>query len=125
MELTRRQRYYREERANRPHRDWARNAINGHRKKGHTVLISIDEMEAMALEAKTCPICGVEFRWGKNGRDDRSTSPSIDRIDNECMLTPDNVQIICYHCNHTKCDRSMEEFVDYYEMVAEKFGGEA
>jgi len=100
---------------------WARNSIHKHRQAGYNVEFSADQLISMAATTKHCSICGQELDWsGGKGRAGWN-SPSIDRIDNNDILRLDNVQIICRHCNTTKLDRTMAEFVKYCKMVVDKF----
>jgi len=50
-----------------------------------------------------------------------STSPTLDRVNNEDVIRKDNILILCYKCNATKRDRTLEEFVGYCSAVAKKF----
>ena len=54
----------------------------------------------------TCPVLGIELEMGN---EDRDTSPSIDRIDNNKGYTPDNVRIISYRANRLKSNATPEE----------------
>jgi hypothetical protein len=104
-------------------RYWAIASISGHRKLGHLIQITTDELQELASHATNCPMCGVEFDWGpKTKSGARPNSPSVDRVGNEKVLDAHNIQIICRKCNYTKSDRSMAEFVDYCKRIVERFG---
>ena len=45
-----------------------------------------------------CPCCSIPMQRGG----DRSTSPSIDRMDNTQGYEPSNCWIICFSCNEVK-----------------------
>ena len=98
----------------------ARHAIGAHKKKGHICEITIQELTQLFTEAIHCPICGVLFTK-KFGTGLLQSSPSMDRKDNENVITKDNIWIICTHCNATKRDRTMKEFVKYCDNVSTKF----
>jgi hypothetical protein len=51
----------------------------------------------------------------------KSNSPSLDRLDNEDVIRKDNILILCYKCDATKRDRTMEEFLSYCGAVVSKF----
>lgn len=110
---------------NRTPRAWAGMALRSHRKKGQIVNITTDELYNLALDKKTCPICGKVLSWGgKNGRI-RSHSPSLDRINNENELNLSNVWIICARCNAAKGGMTMKEFVEYCELVVSRMKNDA
>ncbi len=74
----------------------------------------------MASATEMCYICDMQLNWelGNKGKI-KSNSPTLDRLDNEKVIRKDNVVILCYRCNATKCDRSMGEFLLYcYSVVA-------
>ena len=50
------------------------------------------------------------------------STPTLDRINNNGVLTLKNTQIICMQCNTTKGSRTMKEFISYCAMVANKLG---
>jgi 5-methylcytosine-specific restriction endonuclease McrA len=105
---------------NRSPRGWASGALRSHKKKGHAINITTDELYNYALDKKTCPVCGKVLSWGgKNGRI-RSHSPSLDRINNEPELNINNIWIICARCNAAKGDLNMKEFVEYCKNVVKR-----
>ena len=66
-----------------------------------------------------CPIFG--FKMEPGGK--RSTSPSVDRIDNTKGYIPGNVVVVSVKANHVKSDCSMEELkrlVEFYESLQKK-----
>lgn len=105
-------------------RSWARNTISGHRKCGYDVNISIDELVEIANNSKICPICDRGLNWSSDNKNGRacSTSPSLDRINNEQCLNKTNVWIICHSCNSKKRDDTMEQLVTWCKRIVEKFG---
>ena len=105
-----------------PIKYWCRYVLHNHRNKGFDIRIDKSELEELAIQTTHCPICNVPFTYnnGTNGRQ-RTNSPSLDRIDNEDILTIDNVWIICLGCNTTKYNKSMKQFVEYCSMVSRKF----
>lgn len=105
---------------NRSPRGWANQAIGSHRRKGHTIELTIDELYNFALEVKNCPICGVELSWGKKNGHIRNHSPSLDRINNDPVLNINNIWIICAKCNAAKGDLNMEEFVEYCRNIVKR-----
>ncbi len=105
---------------NKSPRGWASGALRSHKRKGHKINITIEELYKYSLDKKFCPICGKELSWGgKNGRI-RSHSPSLDRINNESELNMNNVWIICARCNAAKGDLTMKGFIDYCKLVVKR-----
>jgi len=108
---------------------WARskamNALNSHRRQGHTINISIDEVEQMFLTTHTCPICGTTLIndigvRGKGGASENAAS--MDRKNNSNELNPSNIWVICYACNSAKRDKTLKEFVEYCRRVVDNNG---
>ncbi len=104
-----------------PKRVWAARTLGGHRQRGFEVEITVDLLFDLALYTEECWICGCELDWsvGTKGKA-KPNSPTLDRINNDSVLTLDNVQIICYRCNMAKSTMSMDEFTDYCTAVSER-----
>lgn len=98
-------------------RERAGSAIDAHRRKGHITLITKSELKVMFDKTTQCPICGKEFSSEYGVGKILNSSPSLDRINNELELRPDNVWVICSECNRTKGQRTMKEFYDYCKMI--------
>ena len=101
-----------------PNRRWAITTRHSHQNAGHTLAadITIDWLEALADDAKLCPICGLEM--AKNDASPRSGAcPTLDRINNETHLRRDNLWIICRVCNTSKGNRTLAAFLDYCRVV--------
>ena len=62
-------------------------------------------LNALGSPPDNCPVCHVTTERGN--MDDRSTSPSVDRIIPELGYTVGNVQWLCFRCNQIKKDRPM------------------
>lgn len=56
----------------------------------------------------TCPCCGEHFGYN-NPRNNKATSPSIDRLDPKKGYTKDNCWVICHRCNLIKNDATVSE----------------
>jgi len=88
-----------------PYRYWAGNVLNGHRRKGFIVNISVDELALMAKKAKYCSLCGGEIDWSYKLRGKNTpvqTHPSLDRADNSKTINITNIDIIHIKCNTLK-----------------------
>jgi 5-methylcytosine-specific restriction endonuclease McrA len=109
-----------------PQLSWARYTICSHKKSGYQVHFTPLSLEKLALNAITCPICDVRLAWKTSGQNEgaKFNSPSLDRKNNDRILTLNKVWIICYRCNGTKLDRSLAEFIAYCERVVNTFKGE-
>jgi len=79
----------------------ARTTIKDHLRDGIVVSLSVDDIVSMLKESIICPLCGVKYTYGF-GNGCKSTTQSIDRIDNKFGLIDGNVQIICKSCNERK-----------------------
>jgi len=106
-----------------PHRVWATSVISGHKRRGYTITITLNQLEAIALQTDICPICGVKLDYSRLTKDGKNlhNSPSVDRKSNGDTLTKSNVWIICKECNVTKGRRTMKEFISYCKMIGEKY----
>jgi len=104
------------------HRYWTLATLNNHKRSGYIININPDESEKMAKKSIYCPICEFKLNWSFGIKlRIQSNSPTLDRIDNNKILTLNNIQILCKKCNVTKQDRTMQEFIDYCTMISNKF----
>lgn len=94
-----------------PCKAWASHTISNHRKNGHLVQFTMQELASRASGITNCPVCNKQLNWF-NARFSHD-SPSLDRIDMDNVMTLDNVWIICAQCNTTKGSRTLVEFRDY------------
>jgi hypothetical protein len=100
-----------------PQRSWVLKTKSGHKVAGYQFLFSDDELINLAKNTKHCFICGIPLDWtGAKGKLNKS-SPSLDRKDGKIILSLNDIQIICFECNRTKGNRTMEEFISYCENV--------
>ena len=105
---------YRENWARRnPKHAWAHCVIKTHKGDGYVMHITTSELEKIAENVSNCPLCGCALDWTPLKGKKSPNSPSIDRINNGHMLSPENIMIICSKCNSTKLDRSFMEFYEY------------
>jgi hypothetical protein len=105
------------------HRAFSLDSRARHRNEGYKINITIDELEILAKNTTNCPICSVKLDYSVGTKNNRAqkNSPSLDRINNEKILNKNNIWIICYNCNSTKRNRTMEEFIKYCTIVSNKF----
>jgi hypothetical protein len=98
----------------------AKSALRSHSSKGHICEITVEELTNLYDSTIYCPICKVKLTK-EYGHGLLQTAPSLDRKNNESILTIHNVWVICANCNATKRDRSMKEFVKYCSEVFTNF----
>ena len=95
-----------------PIRHWAADAIASHRKKKHAVLFNAKQLENFVnLVGDKCQLCGLGFApdfWRRR---------SLDRKNNESILTLENVQIICTGCNSMKRSRRNDDFIAHCRRI--------
>lgn len=91
------------------------NTLNQHRHQGYEVLGSYENY----LEHYTghCIFCGKEFDIFSSDRHDNG---SLDRMNNDGIITPLNTQWLCYKCNRMKSDNSNKEYLDYIMKILPK-----
>jgi len=87
-------------------RSWCSSTLQQHRKKGHTVDITIAELYEKIKFCDTCNICGKQLKWSSGKLADNS--PSLDRINNGNIINANNIQIVCHQCNTMKNDELIE-----------------
>ena len=105
------------ERINDPVFYWCKQSTTSHKKYD----LRIDEYDLFnyAKDKGNCEYCDVGLEWSykdKIGKP-KSNSPSLDRMNNEEIITLDNIRICCHKCNTTKSNRTLQEFVDYCKKV--------
>lgn len=107
-------------RINNVYKCWASRTLCSHKKQGIKVEIKTAQLEQVAKNVDKCVLCGVSFSWYGNMKV-KHNSPTLDRVNNEMVLSFNNMQIICHRCNASKQDRTMKEFIDYCKMISKKF----
>jgi 5-methylcytosine-specific restriction endonuclease McrA len=112
--------YHTKQRAEKSFRYWAQRRLKSHRHCGYETKLSITELTKFAENAQVCAICERPLDWFGTKRLG-GLSPTLDRTNNENILTLNNIQIICFECNVTKGKRTMREFVNYCHMIASMF----
>ena len=101
---------------------WAKITLSKHKQHGFLVEISREELILMADNVTYCNLCGRELNW--NGGKRTSTTPSLDRINNEDFLNKDNIQIICVTCNTKKGSMTMSEYISYCDVISKRARGD-
>lgn len=117
-----RRQYEKEYARKNPRRRWAIACLSGHRRRGYAIEMTCKELYALASMTDNCFICQAPLEWqlGNKGHMN-NRSPTLDRLDNENVIKKENVLILCYQCNATKRDRTLQEFLDYCKGVAIRF----
>ncbi len=118
-EYNRRKKKYQHERyINNRHKHWAKSTLYKHKLRKFAINITIDELEILAKHTKICPLCGKILNWHNNSLKD--DSPTLDRKNNEKILTKDNIWILCYKCNTIKNSLTLLELKKWCELIAPK-----
>ena len=109
---------------NNPHKKWTTSSYNHHKtRKGFTMIITKGELYEMAVNTTHCYYCGCKLKWEReNGI--QLNSPSLDRTNNDIILTKNNCKIICHSCNFGKSKGTPEEYIDRCVNVARLHGKE-
>ena len=114
LSVTNKERYVRQKELD-PYTIWGRATINNHKRRGFQVDLTVEELVENARHSTHCNLCGCDLVW--NGERVLSLIPTLDRINNENIMTKDNTQILCHRCNRMKGSMSMEEFVYYCNSI--------
>lgn len=104
----------------RPRYAWSVSSLQSHRVRGFKNEVTPTELELLANSTTNCGICGCELDWGKKGKK-KSNSPTIDRINNEKILTVDNIMIVCSYCNVAKSTKTLTEFIEYCRNIVRRY----
>lgn len=105
-----------------PREYWVYSTVCGHKRRGCAILFNKHDLIKLAYATSICKVCGCELSWSREGKNGSplNSSPTLDRTNQDKVLTMNNIQIICSRCNVTKNARSMNEFRDYCKLVAER-----
>jgi len=103
-----------------PNNIWVQYAIHRKKVRGFKVLFTWQELVQVVEQTPSCRYCGVALDYTPFHGYGRRHAPSLDRVDNiqSGDMRLEDVQIICYQCNTTKCDRSHVDFMEYCKKVA-------
>lgn len=88
-------------------------------RRGHVILFSVGDLEALARATTDCPICGHPLNWRRDEKRHMGPdSPTLDRTENVAgPLAIGDLQVVCNSCNRTKGARGMAEFAAWCRQV--------
>ena len=101
-----------ERKAKHPREAMLKSARNGAKERGIEFAITVDDIQI----PERCPVFGFKMEFGGK----RSTSPSIDRIDNSKGYVPGNIVVVSVKANHVKSDCTLAELhklVNFYDSL--------
>ena len=91
---------------------WAKTTIRCHVRNGFFVIVKVYELAEMAKNTPRCPYCHEELLFGpKETGTLVLNSPTLDRRNNERILTVNNIDIICFRCNRIKGSMPQKAFI--------------
>jgi hypothetical protein len=102
-----------------PIKSWVTTTLSGHRYKGYDVRITNSELYNYVNHIKYCELCGKELVWN-NKPYTKHNSPSLDRQNNENIITIDNIMILCNKCNTMKQDLPLDELINWCKVILQK-----
>lgn len=97
---------------------WVDSTLGRHKAAGYIINITRQQLIRIAKETKKCELCGELLDWSINKKKMKTYSPTLDRINNEIIMTMDNTQIICNRCNKSKGTMPQDEFIEYCRKIA-------
>ena len=101
-----------------PHKVWASSTLSYHRKKGYSIIVTINDLTRKAEKAMYCALCGTKLNWVRGTkRTATSNSPSLDRKNNGNKITSSTILIVCHKCNTMKQDKTIIEYKQYIEQI--------
>lgn len=98
-------------------KEWARRTIRSHEQNGFEVKITIEELTQKALSISTCPLCDIELIWIGKGSSSQRESASLDRKENEKVITKENAEIMCHACNTHKGNFTSQQLLEWAKRV--------
>ena len=105
-----------------PLRAWAVSTVKSHRGRGYIIELTVDELLNFIADKKICNYCGRELDWGIGNKGKIcSNSPSLDRVNNEMIISLNNIKILCHQCNRTKGGRTHREYIEHCQKMVDKF----
>lgn len=100
---------------------WAIDTLNGHRRNGFKINITIDELTNYAMLIDKCEYTGIDLNWFNRGCH-AFNSPSLDRLNGEHEIRLDNIRIISYKMNAMKQNLTFREYIEHCKYMVENFG---
>jgi 5-methylcytosine-specific restriction endonuclease McrA len=89
---------------------WATTTYCEHSQR-YQITFSLNWLKNLALASTNCGICGVEFDNSRYSNGNRVNRRSLDRTNNDLILTPSNVQVICCSCNAKKGNMTLSAYL--------------
>lgn len=89
---------------------WSGKSICNHEKDGCTVKFDKFQLHEKIKHIEHCNYCNIKLTWGY-GKGHSQSSPTLDRVNNEKIMTLDNVQVLCRQCNTSKGNRTHAEYI--------------
>jgi hypothetical protein len=100
-----------------PKYSWAHTTRDKHKRNGYDVKFTTKELVNFIKDIKVCPYCGTEFDFSVNPNKSLSQRPTLDRIDNEQIMTLKNIQVLCHSCNTMKGQFPHNKFLDKIKLI--------
>jgi len=101
---------------NNPISSWITTTLSGHKYKGYILHITHKELYDYVVNKKHCELCGKELMWG-NTPYNKHNSPSLDRKNNENVITINNIMLLCNKCNTMKQNLSYDELMNWCDLL--------
>jgi len=99
---------------------WIHQSRDKHKRNGFDVRFTTKELFEKIKGVTHCPYCGIELDFRPTRDKELCHRPTLDRINNENIMTLDNVQVLCYNCNTSKGSMPHDEFMNFIKRIAEK-----
>jgi 5-methylcytosine-specific restriction endonuclease McrA len=103
-------------RALNPTRVWSYQSYSSHKRK-YQIDFTLAWLESVALASPTCAYCGITLDYNPSHISDFDHRATLDRLNNESILTKSNVKIVCHRCNNAKSNRTLAEYLLHCDAV--------
>jgi len=101
---------------------FCRDAIGGKKSNDRFIVeLTVEQLYAIAVKTRRCPLCGCVLDYQRGTHCRKTNGASLDRKDNENVVTKDNVWVICSMCNTTKSNRTLDEFIEYMRVCLKNY----
>jgi 5-methylcytosine-specific restriction endonuclease McrA len=95
---------------------WSYRSYSSHKRK-YQIDFTLAWLESFALASPICAYCGATLDYNPPHNSDYDHRATLDRLNNESILTISNVRIVCYRCNNAKGNRTLSEYLLHCDAV--------
>jgi 5-methylcytosine-specific restriction endonuclease McrA len=99
---------------------WIHTSRDKHKRNGYIITFTSKEFVEKFKHITNCPYCGINLDFTPNSLKQLCNRPTLDRINNENIMTLENVQILCHTCNTAKGSMPHKIFINYIKKIVSR-----